>query len=71
MSDLTDGYMDGLKDDRIELPASFANRSDEYCHAWLNGRDDRRGKPRASAAELREAIAAIKANENSMKGADE
>lgn len=52
-ADMVEGYMDGSKDERAELPASLSNRSRSYCHGWLNGRDDRRMKPRASAQELR------------------
>lgn len=49
--EMVEGYMDGLKDDRLDMPAS--NRSASYQHGWLNGRDDRVRKPRASATELR------------------
>jgi ribosome modulation factor len=51
--DMVEGYRDGLDDDRAECPASMSNRSHSYRHGWLNGRDDRLRKPRASAAELR------------------
>lgn len=50
--EMVEGYRDGLTDDRLDMPAS--NRSASYQHGWLNGRDDRVGTPRASAAELRE-----------------
>lgn len=49
--EMVEGYLDGLKDDRLEFPAS--NRGHSYRHGWLNGRDDRTRNPRASAAELR------------------
>lgn len=52
--DMIEGYLDGFTDDRDELPTSFANRSESYRHGWLNGRDDRRGRPRATAGSLRE-----------------
>lgn len=52
--DMVEGYLDGLKDDRREMPATFNNRSHSYRHGWLNGRDDRIGKPRALASELRQ-----------------
>jgi hypothetical protein len=52
--DMVQGYFDGLDDDRVEFPASLANRSACYVHGWLNGRDDRIHQPRATAAELRE-----------------
>lgn len=51
--DMVEGYLDGLKDDRAEFPASLSNRSRSYQHGWLNGRDDRVRLPRASAAHLR------------------
>lgn len=52
--DMFEGYRDGFNDRREQLPASLANRSHSYRHGWLNGRDDRLGKPRASAAALRQ-----------------
>lgn len=51
--DMLEGYRDGLADGRAEMPKSFSNRSLSYRHGWLNGRDDRMKKPRASAAEIR------------------
>ena len=52
-SDMVQGYIDGKEDDRSELPVSLNNRSHSYRHGWMNGRDDRLGTPRATAAELR------------------
>ena len=46
--EMVEGYLDGFKDDRDNLPASLGNRSETYQFGWLNGRDDRVGKPRAS-----------------------
>ena len=51
--DMLEGYFDGLRDDRLELPKTFSNRSRSYCHGWLNGRDDRTRNPRAPAYILR------------------
>jgi hypothetical protein len=51
--EIAEGYRDGREDDRDSLPASMANRSDAYVFGWLNGRDDRIGKPRAEAETLR------------------
>jgi hypothetical protein len=51
--DMVEGYGDGFRDDRTEMPKSFANRSLSYRHGWLNGRDDRLNKPRATAVDLR------------------
>ncbi len=51
--DMLDGYRDGFDDDRAELPESLSNRGAAYKHGWLNGRDDRVGKPRDVASVLR------------------
>lgn len=51
--EMAEGYRDGLKDDRLEMPDSIGNRSHSYRHGWLNGRDDRLGRPRARAETLR------------------
>ena len=44
--------MDGRDDFRVALPKEH-NYSPAYVHGWLNGRDDRIGKPRDNAAVLR------------------
>lgn len=44
-ADMVDGYMDGFD---LNSPEPSANRSRSYRHGFANGRDDRRGKPRAS-----------------------
>lgn len=49
--DWTEGYRDGRTADS---PEPGPNRSEVYRFAFLNGRDDLRGEPRASAAALRE-----------------
>ena len=59
-SEAMSGYCDGRADDRDEFP-SHSNRSEAYRHGWLNGRDDRLGKPRATAQELRDIAADIEA----------
>ena len=51
--DMAQGYMDGGKDHRTELPEN-SNYSPAYIHGWKNGRDDRIGKPHDTAANLRE-----------------
>lgn len=56
MSDLLDGYHDGRIDERDELPPSLSNRSSLYQFGWLNGRDDRRNSPRATAKVLRQQL---------------
>lgn len=44
------GYFDGWD---LDAPEPSENRSHSYRHGFANARDDRRGKPRASAEELR------------------
>ena len=51
--DMIDGYMDGFHDDRAEFPSTLSNRGAAFRHGWENGRDDRVGKPRATARVLR------------------
>ena len=56
--DVLEGYMDGFADSREDFPAQ-SNRSEAYRHGWLNGRDDRLGRPRAAAAALRSTARSI------------
>lgn len=63
-SDIVEGYMDGLRSELENLPQGN-NRSDSYRHGWNNGRDDRLRRPRATAADLREAAADIERREAS------
>ena len=58
LREMVEGYRDGFKDNRDEFPMP-SNRSAAYRHGWLNGRDDRRNRPRAPAAVLRERSEAI------------
>jgi len=51
-ADMVQGYWDGRD---LDNPEPGANQSASYRHGFLNGRDDRRGQPRASAAALRDA----------------
>ncbi len=57
--EMREGYRDGFN---LDNPEPSLNRSASYRHGFANGRDDRRLRPRATAAELRkmadEAIAA-------------
>lgn len=57
-SDVVEGYMDGFRDTRDQLPR-LHNRSALYVHGWKNGRDDRLKQPRASAAVIRAELAAL------------
>ena len=49
--DMMQGYLDGYERDAVR---PGPNRSASYVHGWKNGRDDRIGMPRSTAAELRE-----------------
>lgn len=51
-AEMVQGYWDGKDDTRIDLP-KHNNYSPAYGHGWLNGRDDRLGKPRERASILR------------------
>jgi hypothetical protein len=48
--EMVKGYLDGFD---LTTPPPSMNRSASYRHGWLNGRDDRAGKPRDSADNLR------------------
>lgn len=47
--DMVQGYLDGLD---LDNPEPSVNRSASYRHGFANGRDDRNGTPRATAARL-------------------
>src|SRR6202047_3552001 len=49
-TEMLDGYFDGFDPDS---PEPSGNRSASYRHGFWNGRDDRKGRPRDSAANLR------------------
>lgn len=57
--EILEGYLDGLADDRLDLPESLSNRSRRYRFGWQNGRDDRASRPRAPAAQLRKELASL------------
>jgi hypothetical protein len=58
--DMVEGYKDGFD---LDAPEPSANRSASYRHGFANGRDDRRGKVRASWQEIdRQGRAAIAAD---------
>lgn len=52
LNEMIEGYHDGRESDRTELHKGH-NYSVAYVHGWLNGRDDRLGKPRERAAVLK------------------
>lgn len=53
-TDMVEGYLDGFRATEADFPDRLANRGESYRHGWLNGRDDRLGSPRSSAADLSE-----------------
>jgi hypothetical protein len=59
--DVVDGYLDGRKDDRLELPDSLSNRGRAYRHGWLSGLADRTGKHLAGNSRAEIEAAAEKA----------
>lgn len=48
-ADMVEGYLDGLD---MNNPEPSANRPRSYRHGFSNARDDRRGKPRDSFANI-------------------
>lgn len=61
-AEMIEGFKDGYD---MDAPEPSANRSASYRHGFANGRDDRRGKPRASYDELTQmAEAAMIADES-------
>jgi len=59
-ANMIDGYLDGFD---LSCPEPSSNRSRSYRHGFLNGRDDRSGKPRASYTDLvRQAELAMEAD---------
>jgi hypothetical protein len=63
-ADMVQGYIDGLD---LNAPEPSANRSASYRHGFANGRDDRRGKPRAPFAEI-SAAADVAMAEDDQRG---
>lgn len=53
MDDMLKGYLDGFDSPLTDFPEVPRIRSVAYKHGWLNGRDDRIGKPRECADVLR------------------
>lgn len=49
--EMVQGYRDGFD---LSAPEPTANRSHSYRHGFANGRDDRRGYPRATFKEINE-----------------
>ena len=55
LDDMTEGYRAGYFARETEFPERLKNRGAQFQHGWLNGRDDRLGRPRGNAKTLREA----------------
>jgi hypothetical protein len=60
--EIVEGYRDGYAADSDE-PGNLGNRSEAYAIGWFNGRDDRRGRPRTSAGDIRRQVEAARARE--------
>lgn len=50
---MVSGYLAGLESNSDEFPECHAQMPAAWRHGWLNGRDDRIGRPRESADVLR------------------
>lgn len=48
-TDMIEGFLDGYD---LTAPEPSANRSHSYRHGFANGRDDRRGQPRYTYANI-------------------
>lgn len=55
------GYLAGLDSPSPELPDCLLRETAAFKHGWLNGRDDRIGKPREVCAVLRRRAGMIEA----------
>ena len=53
LDEMVDGYMAGYGSGAPDLPECHKDRSPQFRHGWLNGRDDRIGKPREKADTLK------------------
>lgn len=53
LDEMVAGYMAGFRSRSDELPDCHKDKSPGFRHGWLNGRDDRNGKPRERADVLR------------------
>lgn len=51
--EMVDGYWAGRSDGCLDYPEIYRGKSTAFKHGWLNGRDDRVGKPREKATVLR------------------
>lgn len=65
-SEMVKGYIAGFTS-HLKAPPLICNWSVSYKHGWLNGRDDRLGKPRSSASILRKRADLILNNVKDLK----
>lgn len=63
MDETVEGYLDGRC---MDNPEPSENRSHSYRHGFANGRDDKRGKPRAPAHILRSNHAVALEKDNAL-----
>jgi len=62
MNDMVRGYFRGLSSCADTLPDCYQRESAAFKHGWMNGRDDRVGKPRERASVLRARAELIERN---------
>lgn len=43
---VVEGYLKGRNSESLELPECYKDYPAAFKHGWLNGRDDRIGRPR-------------------------
>lgn len=53
LDEMVAGYRAGYQSEAPELPECHKDRAPQFKHGWLNGRDDRIGKPRERYGVLR------------------
>lgn len=68
-NDMVRGYLLGFKSGSRTLPTCYAHASAAFKHGWLNGRDDRTGKPRDRYSVLRARAEMIERDTSCSRGA--
>lgn len=63
-AEMIEGFKDGYD---LNAPEPSANRSHSYRHGFANGRDDRRGQPRDTHANLVAAAEAAMAADEAVQ----
>lgn len=67
-ADMVRGYLAGYRSGAPDLPDCHCAKSAAFRHGWLNGRDDRLGRPREVASVLLARADLILANTNASCG---